>query len=359
MRIGNSCIEMTSKRSYQETKVAQSISLLSFKGTETELDAKSGDDMFSQLKKASEERSLESQMEGMKMSGVAQRPVYNSNGTRSVNSIMELKNLVLEMLLDRWDKKKSCFYDKPSNDSITQGINQGIANAQATVSLSGTYVLQTVQSSFYSEKETTAFCTSGSVTTKDGRSFDINFSFEMSRSFQVTYEEYTKEEFVLCDPLVINFGGDVTELSDQKFLFDLDCDGKKEEISQFASNSGFLAMDHNGDGIINDGSELFGTKSGNGFEDLAKYDLDGNGWIDEDDSAFSKLKVWTKSENGNNILMSIKDAGVGAIYLGTANTRFALNNLVDNSTNGVIQKSGIYLMENGEANTIMHVDFAV
>ena len=97
----------------------------------------------------------------------------------------------------------------------------------------------------------------------------------------------------------------------------------------------------------------------NGFEDLAKFDLDGNGWIDEDDSAFSKLKVWTKSENGNNILMSIKDAGVGAIYLGTANTRFALNNLVDNSTNGVIQKSGIYLMENGEANTIMHVDFAV
>jgi hypothetical protein len=164
---------------------------------------------------------------------------------------------------------------------------------------------------------------------------------------------------MLCDPLVINFNGDVTELSDQKFLFDLDCDGEAEEISHFASNSGFLALDNNGDGIINDGSELFGTKSGNGFEDLAKFDLDKNGWIDEDDDVFSKLKVWTKDEEGNNILMSIKEAGMGAIFLGTVNTKFALNNLADNSTNGVIQKSGVYLMETGEVNTIMHVDFAV
>ena len=35
------------------------------------------------------------------------------------------------------------------------------------------------------------------------------------------------------------------------------------------------------------------------FKDLAEYDEDHNGWIDENDSIFSKLKVWTKDENGN------------------------------------------------------------
>ncbi len=39
---------------------------------------------------------------------------------------------------------------------------------------------------------------------------------------------------------------------------------------------------------INDGSELFGTSSGDGFKDLATYDEDENGWIDENDSIFSK-----------------------------------------------------------------------
>ena len=335
MRIGNSCMTMASERSYKETKVAQTLSTLSFKAQGFDLEAG-------------------------RTAGVNERVGYNSNGTKRINSLAELKGIFLEMLLERWEKKTGCMGQRcGQTDRISQGISQGMANAEAIIAASGVYVKETVSSFFYSEQETTAFSTKGSVTTKDGRSFDINFTFEMSRSFEVAYEEYTREEVMLCDPLVINFNGDVTELSDQKFLFDLDCDGEAEEISHFASNSGFLALDNNGDGIINDGSELFGTKSGNGFDDLAKFDLDKNGWIDEDDDVFSKLKVWTKDEDGNNILMSIKDAGVGAIFLGTVNTKFALNNLVDNSTNGVIQKSGVYLMEDGEVNTIMHVDFAV
>ena len=62
-------------------------------------------------------------------------------------------------------------------------------------------------------------------------------------------------------------------------------------------------MDRNGDGKINDGSELFGTKSGDGFKDLASYDADGNGWIDENDAIFSQLKIWTKDEDGKDKLI--------------------------------------------------------
>lgn len=164
---------------------------------------------------------------------------------------------------------------------------------------------------------------------------------------------------MLVDPLVINLDCAVAEVKDMKFYFDLDADGEEEEISELGAGSGYLALDKNGDGVINDGSELFGTKSGDGFADLAAYDVDKNGWIDEADEVFSKLKIWTKDEHGENKLLDLKEAGVGAIYLGSADTRFSLNNEETNATNAVIRKTGVYLREDGTAGTVQHVDLAL
>ena len=69
----------------------------------------------------------------------------------------------------------------------------------------------------------------------------------------------------LFDPLIVNIGSDTADVCDQTFKFDLDADGTEDEISMLGKGSGFLALDKNGDGKINDGSELFGTKSGDGF----------------------------------------------------------------------------------------------
>ena len=80
-------------------------------------------------------------------------------------------------------------------------------------------------------------------------------------------------------PLVINLDSNVTTLSDQKFMFDIDSDGILDSISYLNKGSGYLALDKNGDGVINDGNELFGTKSGDGFYDLSRYDEDHNGIV--------------------------------------------------------------------------------
>ena len=64
-------------------------------------------------------------------------------------------------------------------------------------------------------------------------------------------------------------------------------------------------------------------------------------------------------ENGDSHLLNLKEAGVGAIYLGNANTQFSLNNADTNATNAVIQKTGVYLREDGTAGTIQHVDLAL
>lgn len=163
--------------------------------------------------------------------------------------------------------------------------------------------------------------------------------------------------FTMCDPLVINLDTDVASLSDQTFYFDIDADGELDEISQLGAGSGYLALDKNGDGQINDGSELFGTASGNGFADLAQYDEDGNGWIDENDAVWDKLKIWCKDEEGNDVLYRLADKGVGAICLQNVSTDFTLKGS-SGQTQGAIRNSGVFLYENGAAGTVQHVDVA-
>ena len=212
---------------------------------------------------------------------------------------------------------------------------------------------------YYSEDEVTCFDTEGTVKTADGRELPFHVSVEMSRSFvQASESIINYGQPVLCDPLVINLDNNVADVKDQKFLFDLDADGEEESISMLGNRSGYLALDENEDGIINDGKELFGTKSGNGFADLSQYDKDGNGWIDEADEIFSKLKIWIQEKDGNRKLLSLSEAGVGAIYLGYENTDFSLNRLQDNATNAIIRKTGIFLYENGDSGTVQQLDLA-
>ncbi len=216
---------------------------------------------------------------------------------------------------------------------------------------------------YHYEEEETTFATKGTVKTADGREIDFNLSMTMSRSFEEEYAGSVNfgaalNQAALCDPLVINLNSASAQVSDQKFYFDLDCDGTLDEISNLAAGSGFLALDLNGDGKINDGSELFGAKSGDGFADLAKYDSDGNGWIDENDPIFDKLRIWTKDSSGKDVLCAIGKAGIGAIYLGNADTDFSLNSSKNNATNALIRKTGIFLYENGNCGTVQHLDMA-
>ncbi len=211
----------------------------------------------------------------------------------------------------------------------------------------------------YSETEETGFHACGKACTEDGRTIDFNVNILMSRS----YMEYMNVRIptmadALCDPLIVNIGSDTADVRDQTFKFDLDADGCEDEISMLGKGSGFLALDKDGNGKIDDGNELFGTKSGDGFGELREYDSDGNGWIDENDEIFSKLKVWCKDDNGNDVLMDLKEADIGAIYLGEQRTEFTLGGS-DGYRDGVIRSTGVFLRESGGAGTIQHVDLSM
>jgi len=206
----------------------------------------------------------------------------------------------------------------------------------------------------YIEEESVSFSTKGNIKT-DSQSIDIDVNFSMSRSFMIDNRIDVTQQF---DPLVINIEGEIPSLSSNKFSFDLDNDGKKDQISQLNRGSGFLALDKNNDGDINEGSELFGTLLGNGFAELSKYDSDNNDWIDENDSIFDQLQIWFGNDSEEKSLVGLGEVGIGAIFLQSQQSEFTYKT-ASNETLGELKSSGIVLNENGTVSNISQIDFSV
>ena len=209
------------------------------------------------------------------------------------------------------------------------------------------------------ESERTSFAAEGVVRTSDGKEIRFQLALEMSREFfQESNISIRAGDAVRKDPLVINFDGNAAQLTDTKFDFDIDSDGAADSISFVGAGSGFLALDKDGNGAIDNGSELFGTQSGDGFAELAAYDGDGNNWIDENDAVYSKLQIWSKDVAGQDTLSTLAQRNIGALYLGNVATPFDLKNS-SNDLQGQVRSSGIYLNEDGGAGTMQQIDLLV
>lgn len=127
------------------------------------------------------------------------------------------------------------------------------------------------------------------------------------------------------DPLIVDMspsltGVELERLDDVNVSFDLDGDGFRELTGWTGANSGFIVLDHNGNGQIDDGSELFGDLQQNGFDALRAYDSNVDGVFDAADGAFQTIQVWNDA-NQNGLteageLLSLTEAGIVSIDLG-------------------------------------------
>jgi hypothetical protein len=203
------------------------------------------------------------------------------------------------------------------------------------------------------ESEKTTVCGKGKVTTADGRAIEFQYELAMAREFSSEKSLQESGVIKLKDPLMLSFTGKACELTKDCIQFDLNADGVLEEIPGLGKGTGFLVFDRNGNGKADDGSELFGVASGNGFADLAKLDADRNGWIDESDPAYQQLAVW--SGEG---FSSLVQRGVGALSTATVHAPFSLKTNT-NELLGQIQAAGFYLTEAGEVGHMQQVDLAV
>ncbi len=202
------------------------------------------------------------------------------------------------------------------------------------------------------KEESLEFSAQGNVQTQEGENIDFSLAYKMYSKVQTHESINFKAGDALIDPIVVNFNNNIVTISNVKHEFDLDLDGKSDTFSFVGSGSGFLALDKNKDKKINDGNELFGPTSGNGFNELRSYDTDKNNWIDENDAIYNDLLIWTKDRNGEENLFTLKEKNVGAIYLASIDTEFDL-------TDAKLKESSIYLKEDGGVGSISEIDLVV
>lgn len=284
----------------------------------------------------------------------------NPKTTSKTSGVIEPERSPLEILLDIRVKLLHALF-RMLSEGYPELFDTSLADVTSMEGgMLATKTVTHTEETYVSEYESSTISAKGLAVTEDGREIEFGVAFQMSRSFEeYTFSSTESSQLVLMDPLVINVSDDVQSISDQKFFFDLNADGEAEEISELKKGSGFLALDRNGDGVINDGTELFGAKTGDGFSELAEFDSDHNGWIDENDEVFSKLKVWAKNDDGTDELLDLKQADVGAIFLGKIVNGFHANNSM-NQTNAVYRTSGVFLHEeSGKAGMISQVDLAI
>lgn len=210
----------------------------------------------------------------------------------------------------------------------------------------------------YQEQESMKFQAVGVVRTADGREIDFSVAMNMSREFVQESNLQMGAGSQKIDPLVINFDGLGASLGQTRFEFDLDSDGTTEQIATLRPGSGYLALDRNGDGTINNGSELFGPSSGRGFAELAAYDEDGNNFIDEGDSIYHQLRIWMTNEDGSTQLAALGDKNIGAIFLGHVSSPFQLKD-EQNNLLGEVVNSGVYLTEDGRTGVVQEINLTV
>jgi hypothetical protein len=275
--------------------------------------------------------------------GSLARPADDDAG-EARKRVQKLLQSLVDAILAALDGKK-CKENFAAADTLPEQAAPASRGREMTWT---NHVVETV-----SEHERTKVCGKGCVTTEDGRQIQFDVSLNLARDYQSKSSFDDSATIALKDPLMISFDGKSAELSASRINFDLDADGKAEEIPGFGQGSGFLVFDRNGNGKADDGRELFGAASGNGFADLAQLDDDHNGWIDENDTAYKRLAVW--SDEG---FQSLGQRGVGALYTGAVDAPFALKT-DDNALLGEIRAAGIYLTEAGEVGHLQQVDLAV
>lgn len=253
------------------------------------------------------------------------------------------------------------FFGRDIRLFIMQEIStESSVDAQSVPEVQGAQAVVRIQrTSVVAESESVQMRAFGSVQTSDGREIALDMSLDLNRSWlEVSHLDITDTEAALKDPLVLNLAGASVRLGSERFDFDLSGDGTKSRLPVLDGASAFLALDRNGNGTVDDGSELFGALSGNGFRDLAGLDDDKNGWIDEGDRAFGDLRLWLDAGQLDSEVKSLAEVGVGAISLDHVPTPFLLKDQ-GNELLGALRATGVFLYEDGRVGSAQQIDLAV
>lgn len=150
-------------------------------------------------------------------------------------------------------------------------------------------------------------------------------------------------KYVMVDPLVLDLDGDGLEITplSRGVQFDGNGDTIRTNTSWVQADDGLLALDRNGNGVIDSGRELFGdetlladgTKAAHGFAALAELDVGGaanatggagDGVFDAKDAQYTNVRIW-RDLNQDGIsqageMQTLQEAGIASVKLSSTKT---------------------------------------
>ncbi|MBO9193450.1 VCBS domain-containing protein [Rhizobium sp. 16-449-1b] len=163
------------------------------------------------------------------------------------------------------------------------------------------------------------------------------------------------------DPIILDLDHNGIALTtlEHGVSFDINADGHQDKIAWTAGSDGILAYDVDGNGKIDNGSEIFsphfaGGNYVDGLQALATLDSNHDGKIDANDEAFSKLTIW-QDLNHNGIsdageLSSLADHQIASLSLDA--------HASDSTINGqAILADGSYTLTDGSTGHFVEVAF--
>lgn len=204
----------------------------------------------------------------------------------------------------------------------------------------------------YHEHESTSLAMAGTFTTQDGRAFSFSIDYQMERDYTRTTDLSVRAgDAVVKDPLILDTSGQ-GGFGTTSRPFDLDGQGNADALRQLTNGNQYLAADLDGNGRIDNGGELFGPSSGNGFTDLAKHDDDHNGFIDEGDAIWKQLRLWSGDGAKPTLLAQWN---IAAISLQSVAAQFSYKD-GNNALIGENRRAGVYLKDDGQAGVVKQVD---
>lgn len=236
-----------------------------------------------------------------------------AEGASESNELMDRLLEITQKLLGEADKLINDFFGQL--DGTDKGFNAKSIEKMFNEFISGMLDAMSGKLGFGLGQAAAAPGQTGNALAASG--MQLEFSFEFSVSFTATQTTVQQG-----DPIVFDLDNDGIELStwQQGARFDLMGTGRAQQTAFVNGGDAFLALDRNKDGVINSGFELFGEQHGarNGFEELRRFDLNGDGKINRNDAIYNELKLFR--DNGNGIteageLISLADAGIDEILL--------------------------------------------
>lgn len=196
----------------------------------------------------------------------------------------------------------------------------------------------------------------GTIVASDGTKKQLDISIGISQSFMQNLQisgvgnntqgnAQTPNQNVI-DPLVIDYEGNGTELSDTKMQFDLDSDGTPDQIATLKKDldSWRLTKTMMVKSMM---AVSFWNKKWDGFKDLSVYDSNKDGKIDKEDPIYDKLRIWTPDGNGEGKLVGLGEKDIGVIYLNPKESEELMRG-ENGDLLGIKRKSADFLFENGK-----------